>query len=723
MAFSREFRILLAEILLLSFLSLPVLALADYEEDFEDDTPGAAPTEDWYTFSSQGSGSFAATTSVALNSISLRFSKTTATEVVATIDAGAKITKVCDEGTDNGANVKFAFNIVELPNAGVVQLGIYDAPLNAFATKAYLEISSTGQISAVARGDSGSEFSTAFTTTIAAGTWYNATLTMIPCSGAVLRAYLVNQDESVTVNAAGGFSQTSFHHFSVYSPTSSTTVNLRVDNLQFNNMQDPPPTAVDALVTVAVTGLVGLSTDRNTNTLILRHDSGDDISTYTANNLGFSATEETDCDREDAVLAQNTPSGPLVMYLDCDGPGDPDPDTWKIRTGALTVPDLNSCGEGCADIDVQQFDGVDDGSQIELAEVATFPIDLNVRQGPTFGGARSWKTAWAWSGTGDLAGEIGIAHYTNCQEPVGCPDDAQLNRKTFKASADEPEDICTGLHGNQVYMAVADTGAPTQVYPVTFFNESRVSTIGISDLRSVMGNPAVFSGSQGGAIGVACGQGRVGIVTATTISVVPRNGGAPLWTATCSCKERGVAMSFVRPTDNEQYVAWLDGTDYKLAYANNGTIVADGDFGTVADHTDMYLDQYAQYLIIGSNDLVALYDTFQVVGSIGSEGQPGSTTTTSGPGLLADAGLTLGTSLGVGEFGGNLLWGAILIAACAVGSATAFRNIRAVAAIAGAILGFIGAWALGFFSTAVVFSVVILLVVALILLRRGGGGD
>lgn len=724
----RETFHLLLLVSLLGLFGTPVAALVTYTDNFEDDTVPNQPTADWYefTFTAPGGGQGRVTSAASLSTVnSVIIQDSSGSETHTRFDLSPFGIDYCESAPTGFW--QFAVNFQQFPNVGqIIEFQIRDPDDSTRGPG--VTVFDTGNIRAEIDNTAGLIFAPLIT-----NNWYDIRLSLSVdgCESNNAMTVTAYVTDGVT-GAEVGLQQVTdpgvpcsdnsptcvFDEFLIGTP-GATQMTLYLDDLVAGNVNDPPPAPIGALATVAVTNLVGFSVDRTATTVIVRHDNGDDVSTYSGNTLAFGATEDTDCTRSDAVLAQRTPSGPLVLYMDCEPGGNPD--TFKIRSGALNVPgDLSGCGTGCADIDTDEFASPVDDDQLELAEVVTFPIDFNVRQSGTGinnPSLRTWKTAWAWSGTGSLTGEVGVALYTNCQGTITCDDDARLARQNFGGTSGAAEDVCTGQDGTQPYMAVADTSVPTQIYPITFSNSTRTGTT-ISDLRATIGTPSVFGGQQGSAIGVACGQGRIGIVTPTTVSVVSRNGGAPLWTTPCSCKTRGIAMSDVR-TNGTQYVAWLDGTGYRVAHTNNGTQVASGTFGTISGHTDTAMDSNAQFYYIASNDLVAVYPIHFITGSIGTEGQPGATISGTGP-AINFIGAPIPIPEGFTSFGWKLFMGALLIfGIAAVGFFSFDKSIPGL--YAGGFTGFLISWGTDLLNTVSITAIIVLIILGIYLSRRFNG--
>lgn len=687
------------------------LASKTYTETFEDDHPPATPTAAFYTWSDSGSGGTSRTSSAkALGSVSYLVDNTGV--------AGVGVDSFFDYGTVgvdfcNSGQIKFALNIATMPVAGKLALFQFGG---TFA----MQLQDTGAVRLVSGANTGSDFAT-----LSTNTWYNVTLSIVQNSGSCaagaatfrMTAYILEIDAASTLTSSSQTCPCTFPRIEFAGSGTGNHDKFYIDNLAAVNVQDPPPTSVSSDATSSTfTNLVGFSVDRTSSLAIVRTDSGDFIRTLSSVDLSTQASEDTDCTRNDNVLSQYTPSGPLVLYTDCDGSGNPD--TFKIRTSALNAPELSGCGAGCADLDSNTFVSNADDDQTQFSQVEQFPIDFNVHH-EAFN-VNTYKLAWAWSGQGSRAGEVGIATYTDCTEAIGCPDYAELSRVTFGGTSSAvADDMCTSIDtGGHFWMASADATAPGKTYPVTWTNISDPINTNHDDLRAVIGSAATFPVS--GPIAVACGHSRVAFNTASQVSVWPESGGAaPLWTASCTCKTRGVTLSNIRP-DGMQFVAWLDGNTGYIAYANNGTKIGSVAY-TQSGFTEVKMQEYAQSLYIASNNVVKRFAINSVTGVVSSGGTEISATPSNGA-FFAGSGALVGASLGIGSFGGNLFLGIVCMGICAVGVGTALSG-RIIGFLIGGIAGFCFAWAFGFFSTAVVFTLVVLGLLAFFFLNKRGASS
>lgn len=720
-------RALLALLFLLPLLAfVPALAPAQvasqsYFENFNTDTTGSPPSDEWYTVTSS-SGAYVI--NAGLESKGMRADVSASGSFLVTTTTGADW-DICTTGGALG----WAFKFTSMPAATellrIFQVG--DAAPSGF----WLQVSDAG----ATRLFGGNGGMSAAGPTIVVDTWYNATFTNIDCGNGQATVFFEDQDAAISVDEAAWTPP--LDDFRIQGDSAGNSGIVVIDNVSlFTN--SPPPSAVGAFATVSdwdANSLVGFDVDGEGTTLIARVNDpgcggctigGFQINTYAGNTLTAQGTFDSDCDRQDGVMS----IGSHVMFVECGsahGCADQDPCTFDVRNPNLSPPNFGTCGDECpAHLDMS-LDGssVSDGGGDdvrEIAEVRQFPISFTNRE--SFFGVDEANLAMAYTGNN---GELGVQAYQGRNNAV---DHWQFTEVNFAGTV--PDQLCTGMDSSdQYYIGAADAGRAPAIYNVDF---TRLTTGG-----NAFGYQPVMSLRQSGSSALSGGKGldcagdeyltvvELGAGDVDKVYKVDLPNGTATLLDTVDGAARGVAMS---ESNTFRYYAWVDGSTIKI---NNGTVGESTCAITMPSGAfyEMQFDTAAQSLWVATDDVIALYKLQQAgcttdepqsnTGGIGGNDPPG------GPGAGATSGLSgAGAAFapfGVSTFGGNLIWAAAIIMGMAISGGTGIatmamslgaRNRDAMwefakwGLMAGAILGFFVVWGFKLVNTATVAGIVIL---------------
>lgn len=479
---------------------------------------------------------------------------------------------------------------------------------------------------------------------------------------------------------------------------------------------------VGDFASVAVTDLTGFDIDPSGSYVMARTNGGDFARTYSGGTLTLAGSEDTDCVGDDGVFVQAA----LVAFHNCKADID-NPPNLSIRTltmGNPTPSDFQGCGSGggsftCPrDISLSFTSGSEEfseaGQQLnDLGEIAEFPIDYRVNDENIVGLDRR-KVAWAFRAIGtdpDVIGRIGVNSFTNVQGDVGGEDGRRTSQVQY--STTQAEDFCAATRNLESdpssYIVAVDSASNTKRFDVDFGTATR--------LTSTLTDAATFSTTFGNAIAVACHESRVILAKSSTVYGLDYTG-AFLWSVAASGVAEGVAISGV--VGGLQWGAYVDGSQWVVVDMLDGSEECRGSLPDGA-FEEMKITNAGGRLFVGSEDYINGFQLAEFCGDVPSvpETPPEVTPTPgAGDGLFDGAGARVGTAIGGGTFGGNLFLGTILIGMTSTGVGTYTR--RGWGWAMGAIVGFLLAWAFGFFNTAVVFTCVVLVGAIWYFVLRGG---
>lgn len=687
------------------------VALVDYSDDFEDDVSGLAPTSNFYTHSQSGSGNFRVTDALANSAPnSYQIIAPDATVISSTFLFTQSISICSIE-----ANTAFEY-FFRVSNLGTTTDAGFKLT-NSGGTEFVMVRVATATTVTVVVDTAGAAEATADTWTVSTNTWYRARFVFTNCAANQIAIYLFSQagSELDFTSFDGADALTDLDRLTI-STSTNRFGQINFDDLSLENVNDPVVAVSADATSDTFTSIVGFDVDKLGTTVIIAHDSSDDVATLSGTSLVTLATEDRDCVGTDRVMSQFMNGNSLVGFVDCDVATSPD--FFKIRTPNLGEPSdeqLSGCGASCATFDIDAFSSDGSNGQQEISEIASFPIDFSTQESCGAGGCARFRLAWGWSSS--ASGNIGINAYSDNQGALGV-DNSWVSR-AVALSGSPADDICTGMDAGTPYLAGADASVGARVYPLSFFNSS-ATVLDVS-----IGTPAA-PGVVTTAKAVACAGPNVAIMSGTQVAVVDRETGNVVNAAyplTISAgADRGVALS--EPDSLGRF--WL-------AYQDSGTTItiANGTTGatvgtiTISGTTrGIELTKFANNLFRCSGTVCNRYGLASQIDAIPSQSEATGgaiTPPVSSDGLFGGAGATVGDALGTGAFGGNLFLGSVLIGLVAYGAGTGYGNtfdsnatgsralrVNPWAAALGAILGFLMAWGFGFFSTAVVFAVVVL---------------
>lgn len=457
-----------------------------------------------------------------------------------------------------------------------------------------------------------------------------------------------------------------------------------------------PILGADALI--AVVDLIGMDVDRFGDTVITKHI-GQNAKTWTGGTLGTLGTADTDCDAVDHVMS--TTAG--VAYIKCEPANDPD--FIYVRGPTLEPLSYPGCDHCNGEISLEGFSSAGGDGVQQIGEIIEFPIDQSNQRDPGFLGADVRLVAFAFSSTG---GKIGANFFAN---RGGGLEDIRLTVERTFPTATVLNQLCSWTFAGTEYVGGTQSSSTTHVYEV------RLSGAG-SELTGEMIGPIVFPAGRG----IGCGQDKVlvGLTDQSTVRLYDIDTGLEVWTKTGvdSPTSRGVALS-----DDAKWAAYKDGDVIKILNALTGTETGSVTVPSGTWHS-MKMDATGQNLWVATDDFLARYRIvpFTTVTDVAPSGGTEDVPPEDEADFLGGQGAVIGDALGVGEFGGNIFMGFIMIAFVAIGSLLTFRNLFAAAI--GAVLGFALAWGFGYFDVVTVFALVVICAVILGLrLFRGSSGE
>jgi hypothetical protein len=498
---------------------------------------------------------------------------------------------------------------------------------------------------------------------------------------------------------------------------------------------------VGAAASATLTGTFqGGHVDDNGTVVIVRSNAGE-VRTYSGISLGTAlASDTTDvCNQVDGVFS----TGNLVAYLVCEVDGNKD--GLRIRTSALGVPtssDFNGCAPGDSAGQCQTTIGMSgdesfsengDDCQGEIAEVSAFPISYASQS--DISGFNPRHVAWAWSSfigsecTGS-AGYVGVNMFT--QQGGGLEtDDRNSIESQFAGTV--AEQICTGVDDDQFYIGAAGTDAVTKTFPVTF------SITGANEeLQGSFGTASNMPSLYGQADSIACADSKVGIRNAGFVAVCSRTGtGCVSTTVSDDSNTRAVALSKTL-SGNRQYVSYLNGGDYKVAFASNMTAICDLDTtGISGTHKNMKFTSLGPSVFLFTTTNIYRFElggtcanedfTIPAEGSEGEDPIPTITPTGTLPAqnpdnILGQHVVAASTAWG---FDVAALFGMVIVLGITIKASQASNGAVIIVSIAG-LIGIIICVQLGLFAEWVIYAVVFLIILAaggvIFANRRAGAG-
>lgn len=706
---------LLVSLALIPFLSLFPSANAagtDLIEDFDDETPPAVPTEDWYTLTVQGTGSFrtSAAQSVSTPNSYVTEDSGTGSQVESNFEFTSGV-NLCDAGS----SAEWQMRVDTLPTATkIVRFGISESAFGGGNELGVLQFQNGGVWSLFVSTPTGTATAVFTGLTVVVDTWYHVILSF-ECSEGKATAYFVNEDFGMTADAVGAITA-ALDNFGVVEEAATASGKRYVDDLELHGVSP----AVAAAATQAFTDITGFDIDPTGTTIVLRTDAGAQVRARSAVDFTGGGNFDTDCDAgtqtNDMVMVQT--GGTFVGFVDCDALGEP-------KTMLVMPPSLNDLVDAAGnDIELDPFTEQGDNALRKIEQVASFPIDQSLLL--TVLGFDSRRVAWGFSSTNSDS-IIGIDHYTNYES---ASDDWNTNQVQF--GTQDAADMCIG-RDDASYYQVATDALTTKIYPVTFFNDTEVSQFD-GPLRSVYGGPAFADG----AVGVACGTSNVAIATANfpgLVRVLDRSSATDVMTPIIQSTDasRPVTLSemftnssascYALSSSCHQFVAYVEGTtpNYEIHVVN---VFTEQEGCTLEPPSGLIVglkfDRTAQNLWVVTEDNAARYlvrqvcTTATIISPQSGEDAPAPTEPVS---PIFD---TSGSAAVLGTFGANLFFGVLLIGMMAVGVGSIWK-FNLVASGVGAALGLLLAWGFGFFNAGVVFAIIVLSgIVGFFLIRRGG---
>lgn len=447
------------------------------------------------------------------------------------------------------------------------------------------------------------------------------------------------------------------------------------------------------LASVAVSNLVGFDVSPSGNSLITRYGAaGVSIQSHAGFTLATLGTEGTGCSTTDRVLASDRA---LVAYVSCDV-GTGDADNLKTRTVTLGTPPYQNCDDCAADAATISFDEWSNPSDTQLAELGElleFPLSFEEGQS-SFGFDYNWG-AYAWSAND---GTIGVNGYSVV--------DPGLNEAFSEAvafSGSGVDQLCAVSWSGNNFLGAVRSGVSTGIYRVTF----EVNGPGV--LEASITGPQTFPSARG----ISCAEDRIilQLDSQAEIRMYNLTTGAQVWAVT------GLAM----PVDRA--VAFSDNGDWCSYVTTTAIVVCDALDGSTLDiltlptgtHKGVKMSRAGQFLWYATSTTLSVWDVHAETTVDSVSDSPGGALTPPVTPPSADDPFTVPTIPGVSEFGGNLLFGVIMVVGMTVtmgASPAGFTAGRTrwstVLAMIGAVLGFFMAWAFGYFNTAVVFGMIVL---------------
>lgn len=463
----------------------------------------------------------------------------------------------------------------------------------------------------------------------------------------------------------------------------------------------------------AFTDLVGFSADPTRGFIIIRTDDGTNVRTLDGVNLDTVSSTDTDCLNffPDGVFATTIQ---FAAFTTCDGTGDADQASHlsvRVWNDLSTLASSDTqCDFSDTDIFLNGFtdEGGDDARQIN--QIESFPIDYT-----QFHESQNTNTicavAWGWA---SVTGNVGVNVYNAVLATAS--DIRKWDQDAYSGST--PNDMCTAADGDQMWIGAVQSGTTTRTWDVDF--DKFTSGGAAYWFPTLQDPPAVYSGSATGASGIDCVDDKFAFSKQTVVGMFTKGGASPLWTKSITQGEdRGITLSSEIGVCGRN-VAWADDGSWTLAYASNGTVRATGSMPT-GDFVGMQISAGSQDLYVATDLGVTRYDISVATGECSDT--PGGTIDdgdgggTNGPGLPPIFGDNPTPIPGVGAFGNQLFFGAIIVGGCAVGLFFLLHSVTG--AIIGSILGTVLSWGLGLFSGGVVFVIVTLGGLAAFLVFRG----
>lgn len=737
-------RILLVAALLL----LPIVAgLQDYQESYDGFTPpetpeatGDLPFGQFYDYSSTGTGTFRTSNQHAISGNSYRLNDTQdAGEPEVTFDFRDLGFVLQDTYVgDRNAEFRVAFMFAELPTGTEVAKFYLDDDGQTKGTYCAWTVSAAGAVTVATQANLGTTEATQSTgLTVTTNQWVNITVRDVTGStggGGSLTCtfYFPDQDLLFSVTDTGTIPDTTGISFlwpnDADAGTTGRAGDIYIDNLELVNGPDPPPPTFGATASVAVTGLVGFDVSDENTVVAARINSGDNVTSYDPTTLALLGSDETDCNRDEAIMASDN----VVAYLKCETGTPTNVEQVRIRNGAMGDPRENSGLPWCGNNDVCPIDVDTDPSNFCFLEFGSWDYEDNWRymrdiqpvpmtyerlayERPVEADSRAW--AFAFTASDGTTSRVGVAEYTAVDN--GC-DDPNEETATFSSSpTGQPDDLCSWTTNGRNYVGVGSEGASTRVYewtlalPTTAGGERTLD--GSLSAPNIYGTRARGLSCAGDLALVETDSSTVAMLNLTTTTIVWEK---PVTTT----KDRGTHLS-----GNGEFAYWANGSQVHMAYAENGTEVGIFTLPS-ANYRDMTGDPQNQVLFVAGSDFIARYDVranltgvvdFACIGVL-CDGLPSATTAAPGDGLGGGMVSNLGEGLGIGSFGAGLLLTAVMIIAFA-GYGFYELGRHPLGGVLGAAVGFLASWGFSFMSTAGVF-VVVLLVGAAIGARVWFGG-
>lgn len=749
-------------LLIAALLLLPIVAgLQDYQESYDGFTPPETPepTDDlpfgqFYDYSSTGTGTFRTSNQHAISGNSYRLNDTQdAGEPEVTFDFRDLGFVLQDTYVgDRNAEFRVAFMFAELPTGTEVAKFYLDDDDQTKGTYCAWTVSAAGAVTVATQANAGTTEATQSTgLTITTNQWVNITVRDVTGStgggGSLTCAfYFPDQDLLFSVTDTGSSPDSTGISFlwpnDANAGTTGRAGDIYIDNLQLVNGPDPPPPTFGAVASVAVTGLVGFDVSEDYSAIVARVDSGPNVTVYDPGTLAEAGRMDTNCNRDESVMASEN----VVAFLYCNSGTPADVDEVRIRSGTMNDPrgTMPWCGNNdVCPIDVSTEPGVlcagfgswdDEDVWRYMRTIRPVPMNyqFNAYSRPIEADSRAWAFAYTAYRSDVQESIVGVAEYTAVDN--GCDDPNEEAAIYSTGASNIPDDLCSWTTNNRNYVGATASAWTTRVYEWTLATPTTSS--GERTLDGSISSPNVYGI---GARGISC-SGDKALVTVddgllNPVKLINLTTSEEVWSKQVTGpKARGVHLS-----GNGQFAYWANGSQVHMAYASNGTEVAIFTLPT-ANYRDMFGDPANQRLYVAGSDFIARYNVqanlsnvigFACIGVL-CDALPSLSTTPATGGLVGVGGpldpATAGGALGVGSFGGGLFLGVLMMAGMAVGTAgVTYRwNIPILGAMIGLVLGFLLAWAFGWFSTAAVFAIVLLIGAgygARVWFQRSRGGD
>lgn len=426
---------------LLLMAMLAPLAGAVVSDNFDSDTTLADPTGLGYTYTEGGPGA----TTIEVQDCTSTSAPSLPNCLVIPADTSAATHypdfefdsgDACSTSAMDGDTLTWKFRLTALPASGGLQAvgGIWSTSVHHPSTAhgVRIRVDSAGAASLAVVGQSGGSATQTITgITIAAGTWYTATLKDFDCAvtnppgetrytacvNTACRTIVGDVNIRFWVSSSDNPSSEHLTHFGTACAT-GTCGALRVDDITWTGESIDLDSVILPEI-FAVDDLTGASMDSNAGTIITREADGLIVKTYDPSGVAAGPTGSftTDgCIASDGVYAMFNGADYFTTFWDCDEDGDRN-QLW-VKDAALQSPIFDQCGtQDLGEEEISDGD-VDDGL-FELPEdmndLASFG-DLNIDYSYCLTQGLN-EVLVAWGYTDDL-GRAGV-YAVNIEDDAG----------------------------------------------------------------------------------------------------------------------------------------------------------------------------------------------------------------------------------------------------------------------------------------------------------------